>query len=78
MTGMKAEVEKSTELERRLHRTSLSNMENRRKDAKDVYFGMLGYDITMYMKHAEDLAKKVQRHRRCVGWRVTARSSDKI
>lgn len=48
MKGMKKEELKSKELLRRLPRTSVSHMENLREDAKDVYFGLLGYDIETY------------------------------
>lgn len=29
-----------------------------RKDAKDSYFGMLGYDIWIYAKHSKELSRK--------------------
>lgn len=45
MTYMKAEICKIRSLQRRLQTSSLSNMANRRKDAKDLYFGLLTYDL---------------------------------
>lgn len=35
-------------------------MANRRKEVKDVYVGMFGYDIAMYGKYVEELAKSVK------------------
>lgn len=59
MTDMKAEVAKSTELEERIRSTSFVHMENRRNEKKDVYFRMIGHDIAMYTKQAEDVVKPV-------------------
>lgn len=49
--GMKEETLKGRELHRHLRRTSFSYMDNHRKDAKDVYFRILWYDIAAYEKH---------------------------
>lgn len=67
MTDKKAEVEKSNELQRRIRSTSLAPMENRPKDAKNVYFGMLFYDTEISKKHVEDLVKPVQRKQKTTG-----------
>lgn len=53
MKDMKKEVPKRKALQRRLRRTSLSHMENRRKYPKDVHFGLLRYDIASYSKYWE-------------------------
>lgn len=58
LTYMKLEVEKSGEPHLRSLCSSLSHMSNRSKDAKDVYFGILGYDIRMYPKYSQDLSRK--------------------
>lgn len=42
---MKQKVGKIKSLQRRLRTASQSHMANRQNDAKDLYFGMLGYDI---------------------------------
>lgn len=47
MSEMKANVLKSTELQQRLRYMALSHMDSRRKDDKDIYFSMIGYDINM-------------------------------
>lgn len=41
-------------------------MENRRKDTRDVYFFMLGYDIGTYEKHSVDSSGK-KTHEKCIG-----------
>lgn len=58
LMGMKVGVEKSGEMQQRLRFTSLSHMDNRGKDAKDVYFGMLGYDIGTYANHLKGLSRE--------------------
>lgn len=42
MTDMKREVGKSKSSQRHMRIASLSHMDNMRKEAKNVYFGMLG------------------------------------
>lgn len=37
----------------------MSYMANLRKEPKDVYFGMLGYETATYSKHWEELSKAV-------------------
>lgn len=32
-------------------------MENRRKETKEKYFEMIGYDIAMYTQHGEELQR---------------------
>lgn len=64
MTEMKADVVKSTELQGIRRSTSLTYMENRRKEANDVYSDMLGSHSVMFMKQAEDLAKLGQRQQK--------------
>lgn len=44
-------IMKSAELQQQLLCSSFSHISNRCKDAKDVYFGMLGYEIVMNSKH---------------------------
>lgn len=61
MTDMKEEIVKSSELKRPLRCTSLSNMPNCQKDAKDMYFGTLEYDKAMYPKHLQELSSNVHR-----------------
>lgn len=34
-------------------------MANGRNAAKDVYFGLLGYDIEMYAKYPQNLSRKL-------------------
>lgn len=63
MTNMK-EVAKRTKLQKILLSTSLVHMENRWKEENDVYFGMLGYDISLYTKHVEEVVKPVRRQQR--------------
>ena len=55
LSTVKEEVGKSNELQRRLRATSQAHIANRRKEAKDVYFGILGYDVATYTKHWQDL-----------------------
>ena len=54
---MEVEVRKSTEMYRRLKSASQSHMANRRMNAKDTYFNMLGYDVSTYVAHWKDLRR---------------------
>lgn len=64
---MKKKVLKTKALQRRLRRTSLLYMANWRKDAKDVYYGLLIYDIAIYTKHCEEISITLRKKWR-VGW----------
>lgn len=57
MSDIKAEVSRSTELQQNPRCTPRYHMVNLQKDGKDIYFIMLGYDITMYSKHCDKLAQ---------------------
>lgn len=58
---MNAEVPKSTALQHLLLCTPLSRMANRRKHVTYTYSGVLGYKITIYSKHCEELAQGTER-----------------
>lgn len=54
MTDIHAEPRKSKTLQHQLCSTTLAHIANRRKDDKDKYFSMLGYDMAMYTQHHEE------------------------
>lgn len=50
MSDIKREIKKGKSVRRRPRTTSLSHMANQRKAVKEVYLGVLGYDIATYTK----------------------------
>lgn len=55
MTNMYAEVHKSKKFQYGMLYTAMAHIGNRRKDTKDKYAVMTGYDIAMYTQKSEDL-----------------------
>lgn len=62
MSDTNADISKSSELQLHHRCTALSHIANRRKDARDIYFSMLRYDITMYDKQCEVVEQATDRN----------------
>lgn len=56
-------VKKSKELEQRLRKSSLADMDNRGEDSKDFYYDLLGYDVCTYGKNWKEIWKERRRVR---------------